>query len=179
MRNVLADLALECESDIALVMRLARAFDTQHDEAEALLASRVDPSGEVLGLQTRAPRGRRGHGSAGAWLCRRRADRAPVSGVAAEFDLEGSGNVMCLDVLRALSREPRTRDALMALLAHGKGRDAATIGSSMSCMPSWVTSRTARRAPGTSRKRSLWPCRPRCFLRTDRKNPPRRFWRPA
>ncbi|MGH8208444.1 MAG: acyl-CoA dehydrogenase family protein, partial [Steroidobacteraceae bacterium] len=37
---------------------------------------------------------------------------------------EGSGNIMCLDVLRALSREPRVREALGVLLAGGKGRDA-------------------------------------------------------
>jgi putative acyl-CoA dehydrogenase len=37
---------------------------------------------------------------------------------------EGSGNIMCLDVLRALAREPRTLDALEALLAGAAGRDA-------------------------------------------------------
>lgn len=37
---------------------------------------------------------------------------------------EGSGNIMCLDVLRALTREPRTREALETLLAPGAGSDA-------------------------------------------------------
>jgi putative acyl-CoA dehydrogenase len=36
---------------------------------------------------------------------------------------EGSGNIMCLDVLRALAREPHTLDALEALLAGAAGRD--------------------------------------------------------
>jgi len=125
MRNVLADLALECESDIALVMRLARAFDTQHDEAEALLRRVLTPVAkywvckrappvvaeamEVLG----------GNGYVEEGPIARRFRESPLNSI-----WEGSGNVMCLDVLRALSREPRTRDALMALLAHGKGRDA-------------------------------------------------------
>jgi putative acyl-CoA dehydrogenase len=37
---------------------------------------------------------------------------------------EGSGNIMCLDVLRALAREPRTFEALTELFAVAAGRDA-------------------------------------------------------
>src|SRR6185437_9912494 len=37
---------------------------------------------------------------------------------------EGSGNIMCLDVLRAFAREPRTREVLGELLSASKGRDA-------------------------------------------------------
>jgi len=37
---------------------------------------------------------------------------------------EGSGNIMCLDVLRALAREPRARAALDATLTAARGRDA-------------------------------------------------------
>jgi putative acyl-CoA dehydrogenase len=36
---------------------------------------------------------------------------------------EGSGNIMCLDVLRALSREPRSLEALTTLLKQSIGRD--------------------------------------------------------
>jgi len=125
MRNVLADLALECEGDIALVMRLAHAFDTQQDEAEGLLRRVLTPVAkywvckrapavvaeamEVLG----------GTGYVEEASIARRFRESPLNSI-----WEGSGNVMCLDVLRALSREPRTRDALMALLAQVKGRDA-------------------------------------------------------
>ena len=38
---------------------------------------------------------------------------------------EGSGNIQCLDVLRALAREPDTRAALLAELRAAAGRDAA------------------------------------------------------
>src|SRR5436853_5392493 len=36
---------------------------------------------------------------------------------------EGSGNVICLDVLRALQKEPQARDALVAELRLGRGAD--------------------------------------------------------
>jgi putative acyl-CoA dehydrogenase len=37
---------------------------------------------------------------------------------------EGSGNVICLDILRTLAREPRAAEALRAALAEATGRDA-------------------------------------------------------
>lgn len=46
---------------------------------------------------------------------------APLPPGAAEFDLEGSGNIQCLDVLRALSREPTSREALFAELLAARG----------------------------------------------------------
>jgi putative acyl-CoA dehydrogenase len=38
---------------------------------------------------------------------------------------EGSANIQCLDVLRALAREPESRDALLAELRHAAGTDPA------------------------------------------------------
>jgi putative acyl-CoA dehydrogenase len=49
----------------------------------------------------------------------RRFREAPLNSI-----WEGSGNIMCLDVLRALAREPRTREVLDVLLSGAKGRDA-------------------------------------------------------
>jgi putative acyl-CoA dehydrogenase len=49
----------------------------------------------------------------------RRYREAPLNSI-----WEGSGNVMCLDVLRALAREPRTREVLGELLSGSKGLDA-------------------------------------------------------
>src|ERR1700744_64693 len=49
----------------------------------------------------------------------RRYREAPLNSI-----WEGSGNIMCLDVLRAFAREPRTRDVLAATLSGPKGRDA-------------------------------------------------------
>jgi putative acyl-CoA dehydrogenase len=125
MRNVLADLALECESHIVLVMRLARAFDAQDDEAESLLRRVLTPvakywvckrapaviaeSMEVLG----------GNGYIEEGPIARRYREAPLNSI-----WEGSGNIMCLDVLRAFAREPRTREVLAAVLAQARGKDA-------------------------------------------------------
>ncbi len=125
MRNVLADLALECESHIALVMRLARAFDAQQDEAESVLRRVLTPVAKYW-VCKRAPAviaetmevlGGNGYVEEGPIA--RRFREAPLNSI-----WEGSGNVMCLDVLRALAREPRAGEVLEALLSGGKGRDA-------------------------------------------------------
>jgi len=124
MRNVLADLALECESHIALVMRLARAFDAQ-DETESLLRRVLTPVAKywvckrapTVVAETMEVLGGNGYIEEGPLA--RRLREAPLNSI-----WEGSGNIMCLDVLRALAREPRTREALGLLLSGSKGRDA-------------------------------------------------------
>jgi len=125
MRNVLADLALECEAHIALVMRLARTFDAQEDEAESLLRRVLTPVAKYW-VCKRAPAviaeamevlGGNGYIEEGPIA--RRFREAPLNSI-----WEGSGNIMCLDVLRAFSREPRTLEVLGALLSGGKGLDA-------------------------------------------------------
>ena len=124
MHNVLADLALECEAHIALVMRLARAFDSQ-DETAALLRRVLTPVAKYW-VCKRAPAviaetmevlGGNGYVEEGPIA--RRFREAPLNSI-----WEGSGNIMCLDVLRAFAREARTREVLGELLAGGKGRDA-------------------------------------------------------
>jgi len=125
MRNVLADLALECETAVMLTMRLARAFDAQEDEEATLLRRVLTPvtkywvckrapavcaeAMEVLG----------GNGYIEDFPIARRFRESPLNSI-----WEGSGNIMCLDVLRALAREPRTLEALDALLAGAAGLDA-------------------------------------------------------
>jgi putative acyl-CoA dehydrogenase len=125
MRNVLADLALECETAVMLTMRLARAFDAQQEEQAALLRRVLTPvvkywvckrapsvcaeAMEVLG----------GNGYVEEFPIARRFRESPLNSI-----WEGSGNIMCLDVLRALTRAPRTLDALATLLEGGAGRDA-------------------------------------------------------
>jgi putative acyl-CoA dehydrogenase len=125
MRNVLADLALECESHIVLVMRLARAFDAQQDEAEGVLRRVLTPVAKYW-VCKRAPAviaeamevlGGNGYVEEGPIA--RRFREAPLNSI-----WEGSGNIMCLDVLRAFGRERRAREVLEILLAGCKGRDA-------------------------------------------------------
>jgi putative acyl-CoA dehydrogenase len=125
MRNVLADLALECEAAIALALRLARAFDAQQDEAESALRRVLTPIAKywickrapAVGVEAMEVLGGNGYIEEGPIA--RRFRELPLNGI-----WEGSGNIMCLDVLRALSREPRTLDALAALLQRSGGRDA-------------------------------------------------------
>ena len=129
MQNVLADLALESEAASAFALRLARCFDVGADGA-------VDPREALLG-RILTPAGK-------YWLCKRGpafgaeamevmggngyVEDGPLARLYREFPVnsiwEGSGNVMCLDVLRAFAKGPETRDALAAELALGAGRDA-------------------------------------------------------
>jgi putative acyl-CoA dehydrogenase len=125
MRNVLADLALECETAVMLTMRLARAFDAQHEQ-EAMLLRRVLTPVAKYWVCKRAPtvcaeamEVLGGNGYVEDFPVARRFRESPLNSI-----WEGSGNIMCLDVLRALAREPRTLDALAALLGGAAGRDA-------------------------------------------------------
>jgi len=125
MRNVLADLALECEAAVMLTMRLARAFDAQEEE-EATLLRRVLTPAVKYWVCKRAPavcaeamEVLGGNGYIEDWPIARRFRESPLNSI-----WEGSGNIMCLDVLRALAREPATLEALETLLEGAAGRDA-------------------------------------------------------
>lgn len=126
MRNVLADLALESEASMALALRLARAVD-----------ERADPGARALA--------RVGTPAAKLWVCKRAVaavaecleawggngyvEDGPMPRLYRETPVnsvwEGSGNVMALDVLRALQREPDGMPALARELdaAAGQYRD--------------------------------------------------------
>ncbi len=124
MRNVLADLSLECEGAIALAIRLARAFDAQQDELEAALRRLLTPVAKywickrapAVGAEAMEVLGGNGYVEEGPIA--RRFRELPLNGI-----WEGSGNIMCLDVLRALAREPRAGEALAALLQRHRGAD--------------------------------------------------------
>ncbi len=125
MQNVLADLCIESEAATAVMMRLARAYDeSPHDEGQRFF-------------------GRLATAAAKYWVCK----RAPAMVVEAleclggngyveesamprlyrEVPLnsiwEGSGNVMCLDVLRAMARGPEPIAAFFDELALARGGD--------------------------------------------------------
>jgi putative acyl-CoA dehydrogenase len=107
MRAVLADLALEVEGAIALAMRLARAFDCAvSDAAEAAYARLVTPAAKYMvcklapGFIYEAMECLGGNGYVEESVLPRLYREAPVNAI-----WEGSGNVMCLDVLRVLRRD--------------------------------------------------------------------------
>jgi putative acyl-CoA dehydrogenase len=120
MRAVLADLALEVEGAVALAMRLARAFDrAATDPGEAAYARLVTPAAKYWICKTapgfiyEAMECLGGNGYVEESVLPRLYREAPVNAI-----WEGSGNVMCLDVLRALKRDKEAA-GLLGELARG------------------------------------------------------------
>lgn len=126
MQNVLADLALESEAATAFALRVARAVDAApRDGAEAAFA-RVATAVGKFWVCKRAPvfvnEAQECLGGAGyveESILPRLYRQAPLNSI-----WEGSGNVQCLDALRALSREPASAQAVLAELHASMGRDA-------------------------------------------------------
>jgi len=126
MRSVLADLALEVEGALALVMRLCRAFDlSTSDETEARLARLLTPAAKYWICKAAPPfayeamecLGGNGYVEESSILPRLFRE-APVNAI-----WEGSGNVMCLDVLRAMRSEGEGARAVLGGLA----REASSL----------------------------------------------------
>ena len=126
MQSVLADLALESESAMWLALRLARTYDSDASEGELALRRVLTPAAKY-------------------WVCKRlphaMAEAMEVTGGAGYVEegpfgrlfresplnsiWEGSGNVMCIDVLRAFARGPQCRDALADEWQAARGQQAA------------------------------------------------------
>jgi putative acyl-CoA dehydrogenase len=127
MRAVLADLVLEVEASTALMLRLARAFDdAPKDEAERAFARIATAVGKYW-VCKRAPamiyeamECLGGAGYVEESILPRLYREAPVNSI-----WEGSGNVMCLDVLRAMVREPLSVEALVTELRAARGAYAS------------------------------------------------------
>ncbi|WP_213875431.1 acyl-CoA dehydrogenase family protein [Pseudomonas sp. dw_358] len=122
MQNVLADLALESEAALALTLRTARALDHPDSPHEARFARLMTAVGKYW-ICKRAPamineaaECMGGAGYVEDSILPRLYREAPVNST-----WEGSGNVQCLDVLRALSKEPEVLDSLFAELGDGHG----------------------------------------------------------
>jgi putative acyl-CoA dehydrogenase len=122
MRSVLADLALEVEAATALGLRVARAFD-EGDRAfarvgVALAKFRSNKAAPGTIYEAMECLGGAGFVEDGPMPLYYR--EAPLNSI-----WEGSGNVICLDVLRTLAREPEARARLIEELESGRGRSAA------------------------------------------------------
>jgi putative acyl-CoA dehydrogenase len=115
MQNVLADLALEWEAATLLAFRLARAFDRPADERERLLARVLTPVAKywvckrINAFAVEAMECLGGSGYVEESPLARLYREAPVNGI-----WEGSGNVISLDVLRSIQKEPACVDAFFA-----------------------------------------------------------------
>jgi putative acyl-CoA dehydrogenase len=126
MQNVLADLAIESEAAVLMTLRLARALDHRDAEAEELLLRLCTGIGKY-------------------WICKRTPQHACEameciggSGVMEDSPMprlfrespvnaiwEGSGNVQCLDVLRALRKAPAALEAFFVEVEAARGAHAA------------------------------------------------------
>lgn len=122
MQNVLADMAVEVEAALALGLRVAQAMDRMDDPAEAALArigtavakywnTKRCPSLVVEALECHG-----GPGYVEESIMPRLYREAPLNSI-----WEGSGNVMGLDVLRAMGREDEAIPAVMAELEKARG----------------------------------------------------------
>ena len=126
MARVLADLVLDSEAATALAFRLAGAYDAApNDETAAAFARLATPIAKYW-VCKRQPafvaEALECHGGAGF------VEEAPLARYYRAAPLnalwEGSGNVIALDVLRAVAREPETFEAAIAEIAGAQGANA-------------------------------------------------------
>jgi putative acyl-CoA dehydrogenase len=126
MRNVVADLAVESEAFMWLSMRLASALDREHtDRTEGLLSRICTPVGKYWACKrvpqfvVEALECHGGNGFIADHFMERLYREAPLNGI-----WEGTGNVICLDVLRSMQREPDTVGAFFEEVRLARGADA-------------------------------------------------------
>jgi putative acyl-CoA dehydrogenase len=119
MQNVLADLCVESEAATVTAMRLARAYDRRATDAREAAFARIATAIGKYWICKRGP----GH-AAEALECLGGNGYVEESGMPRIYRQqplqsiwEGSGNVVCLDVLRALRREPESLEALLDEIA--------------------------------------------------------------
>ncbi len=125
MKNVLADMAIEVEAALALGLRIARAMDESDDPASASLArigTAVAKYWNCKRCPTLVVEALECHGGPGyveESIMPRLYREAPLNSI-----WEGSGNVMGLDVLRAMTREPDAISIFLSEVEKAKGNNA-------------------------------------------------------
>jgi putative acyl-CoA dehydrogenase len=121
MQAVLADLALETEGALALGLRVARAFDDPGQRAFARIAvalAKFLSNKRCVWMVSEAMECLGGMGYVDDTPLPMLYREAPLNGI-----WEGSGNVICLDILRTLARDPAAAAALDAALDAARGAD--------------------------------------------------------
>lgn len=134
MRSVLCDLAVETEAATATWVRLARAFDALHGADTTIVGGDRDSESAFARLAVAVGK---------YWVCKRApgvayeamecfggngyVEEGPMPRLFRQSPLnaiwEGSGNVICLDVLRALQREPASFDVFLGEIAAAQGQE--------------------------------------------------------
>jgi len=119
MAAVLADLAVESEAATALALRMAQAFDAQDPLARLLTPiAKYWVCKRAPGLVTEAMECHGGAGYIESGPMPRLFRQSPLNAI-----WEGSGNVIALDLLRGIAREPDGVEALRGFLGAARGRD--------------------------------------------------------
>eukprot|EP01134_Creolimax_fragrantissima_P007170 CFRG7170T1 len=126
MMNVLADLSLEADAGTYMAMRTAYAIDRREkgneDDAKFMriavaiskyLVCKAAPRAVVEALECFG-----GNGYDEEWMMSRMYRQAPLNSI-----WEGSGNVVCLDVLRTVNKEPESLHLLFTEFQLAKGMD--------------------------------------------------------
>jgi putative acyl-CoA dehydrogenase len=125
MQNVLADLAVESEAATVAMMRLARAYDDGAGSEEARHFARIATAVVKYWVCKRAPghvgealECLGGNGYVEESTMPRLYREAPLNSI-----WEGSGNVICLDVLRAMGRGTEATEAFFAEIDQARGAE--------------------------------------------------------
>jgi len=130
MRNVIADIALDLEACTAMAFRVARSFDEASGDESAARFSRLATAVNKYWTNKRCPQlvyeCLECHGGAGyieESVMPRLFRESPLNSI-----WEGSGNVICLDVLRAIHRDPACFEVFAAEVKDGASGDADILG---------------------------------------------------
>ena len=152
MKTVLADLALDVEATTALAFRLARSFDNAaSDPQEAAFRRLMTPVAKYWickiapAFVYEAMECMGGNGYVEEGPMARLYREAPLNAI-----WEGSGNVMCLDILRVMQREPDAVEAVLASLG-----TAAQSGPHIKAALDRLKTALASRSLGEGDARSL------------------------
>ena len=125
MTNILADLAIDCEAATLMAFRIARAVDGMSSDSQQRHIARVATPLAKFWNCKRAPafvaEALECHGGNGF------IEENPMARLYREAPLnaiwEGTSNMMCMDVLRALRRDAGTAEAFMVEVTRAKGAD--------------------------------------------------------
>jgi len=126
MQNVLAELVIEHEAALALTLRIARALDASATSESEKMLVRIGTAVGKYWICKRTPVHAAeamecigGSGTMEDCIMPRLLRESPINSI-----WEGSGNVQCLDMLRAMHRTPGALDAFLGEVHLGRGTDA-------------------------------------------------------